>query len=230
MWWSGDGRSRGFSQSVVLLRLAGLEERPDIDPARQDAVVGVVLQIGGHAARHGGGEGAVHRGEDGGGGAEGVEELAAHQRVQGAEAVLEMGAHPVEGFGIGALEGVDRLLLVADDEEGALAVWCGRRRRRRTPGRDVRSPPTGRGEVSCASSTRMWSIPPSSRTAPSRRRPGRGGGRGPCGSGRRRRASPGRACAPRRGGGSGRRSGGARGSCGRRRGRHGSGGRIRRGP
>ena len=38
---------------------------------------------------------------------------------------VEMGAHPVERLGVGALERVDRLLLVADDEDRAGNVVAG---------------------------------------------------------------------------------------------------------
>jgi hypothetical protein len=125
-------------------------------------VVGVVPQVGRDAARGGGREGSVHGGEDGGGGPEGIEQLALRERVERAQAVLEMEAHAVEGLGVGALEGVDRLLLVAHDEQRALPV-----RACAFAGGELaaRCSITSHwpGLVSCASSTRMWSIPPSSR-------------------------------------------------------------------
>ena len=74
---------------------------------------------------------------------------------------LEMIAHAREGRGIGALEAEDRLLRIADREDGALRL--------RAPIRPTKNSSASfsttshcSGLVSCASSMRMWSRPPSS--------------------------------------------------------------------
>ena len=78
------------------------------------------------------------------------------------EQLLVVAALGAELGRIGALEAVDRLLLVADDEDGA-------RRASRAPAPAKNSAEIASitrhcaGLVSCASSTRMWSRPPSSR-------------------------------------------------------------------
>ena len=60
---------------------------------------------------------------------------------RGGQALL----HPAEVGEVGTLEAVDRLLLVADHEQGARPRW--RRRRRRTPRSASRRSPTARARV-----------------------------------------------------------------------------------
>ena len=56
-------------------------------------------------------------------GAEGMQERAILERCAGrGQALPEMLPHPVEPAGIGPLEGIDRLFLVADDEDRARHV------------------------------------------------------------------------------------------------------------
>ena len=63
----------------------------------------------------------VDQPQDGGGGAEGMFQLGRFQVLaRGGQPLAEFGLHPVKRIRVGALEGIDRLFLVADDEDGAL--------------------------------------------------------------------------------------------------------------
>ena len=105
-------------------RLGGLDRRPQLD---QPGMAGAERQVLDRRAveRHavlrlGAGEDGIDRGQHRVGRAEGdVERDVAPALAQGLDARGEMLAQAQEGLGIGALEAVDRLLGIADGEDGA---------------------------------------------------------------------------------------------------------------
>ncbi len=114
----GEGPGLGLGRGLVV---GG--ERPELDQARGVGTVGVVADgLAGpdHAHQLGPGQDAIHAFEHGPGRAEGEVEglLGEGQRCRGGKAP-ELVADAAEVLEVGTLEAVDRLLLVADDEEGA---------------------------------------------------------------------------------------------------------------
>ena len=120
-----------------------------------------------------------------------VEQLAPGSAVPPAAARPSAVADPAEVGEVGTLEAVDRLLLVADHEQGAR-----RGRARPAPAKNSSvslsdDPPTARGLVSWASSTSTWSIRASSLNSTHSVLPGCVQQRAACArSGRRSRAPP----------------------------------------
>ena len=103
---------------VRLLRL--LEEGPELDAAGRVRVDGVVRHRSVQTSAGRPGEDGVDQREDRRGRAEGVEQVAVcERRAHVVEHRAEPHAHRAEGGRVGPLETVDRLLLVADHEDGA---------------------------------------------------------------------------------------------------------------
>ncbi len=113
----------GVEPVAILARRRGRDHRPQIDAAGH---VGFEREMADRAAEPGAApcvEGQIHEPKDRVGGAEGILQLELLQRrADGAQPLVEGGAHRLEGREIGALEGIDRLLAVADDEDRAPGV------------------------------------------------------------------------------------------------------------
>ena len=103
--------------------LGGGHGRPQVDTSGHVGLVGqmrwrIAEAVAGGAAKH-----PIHEGQDRRRGAERILQLAREKAAAGgADLVAEMRLHAVEPVGIGTLEAVDRLLLVADHEDGASHV------------------------------------------------------------------------------------------------------------
>ena len=104
----------------VLVVLGLVHDRPQVDPPRHLRLERAVLLVRAEAGGIGPVEGVVHHPQDRFCGPEAVFE---HHRVQRRIGVhqpfAEVLAHPVELGRVGALEGVDRLLLVTNDKDRA---------------------------------------------------------------------------------------------------------------
>ena len=119
----------------ILRRVLALDRIPQVDAPRQRGLEGDVRLVAGESAVGAGLESGVHHRQDQRRGAEGVRHRHVLQRrLRICQMLGELVLHPLELPRIGSLEGVDRLLLVADYEEGARRIAVGAEAARKLPG------------------------------------------------------------------------------------------------
>ena len=92
--------------------------RPEVDPPRQGVAEGQMPRHAADPGAAGCGEGGVDRLQDRRGRAERMLQRLFRQPRAVGQCLGEVAAEVVEGLRVGALEGIDRLLPVADDEDG----------------------------------------------------------------------------------------------------------------
>ena len=114
-----------FPGDLIALGRLG-DGGPEVDAARAGSVIGFVQHIGADTGRARAIGHPVDQRQDHRGRAEGIEQFAGVKgHIHLRQTRGEMVAHQVEPLGIGPLEGIDRLLLVTHDKDGAGNLGAG---------------------------------------------------------------------------------------------------------